>query len=97
VKIRFQADADLNEAIVTGVLRREPAIDFLTADAGGLRGLQDPEILALVAASGRVLVSHDVGTMPSHFRDFINPGRNSAGVFMISQTLEARGRSMSCC
>jgi hypothetical protein len=25
VNIRYQADADLNQAIVTGVLRREPA------------------------------------------------------------------------
>jgi hypothetical protein len=31
MKIRFQADADLNEDIVTGVLRRVPEIDFQTA------------------------------------------------------------------
>jgi hypothetical protein len=30
VKLRFQADADLNEDIVKGVLRREPGIDFQT-------------------------------------------------------------------
>ncbi len=29
--IRYQADADLNQAIVTGVLRQEPNIDFQTA------------------------------------------------------------------
>ena len=28
VKLRFQADADLNESIVRGVLRRNPKIDF---------------------------------------------------------------------
>ncbi|EAZ89840.1 hypothetical protein CY0110_25436 [Crocosphaera chwakensis CCY0110] len=31
MKIRFQADADRNQTIVTGVLRREPKIDFQTA------------------------------------------------------------------
>jgi len=31
MKIRFQADADLNQVIVTGVRRREPTIDFQTA------------------------------------------------------------------
>jgi len=36
VKVRFLADADLNKAIVTGVLRCEPEIDFLTAHAAGL-------------------------------------------------------------
>ena len=32
MKIRFQADADLNQAIVTGILRRKPTIDFKTSD-----------------------------------------------------------------
>jgi hypothetical protein len=49
VKVRFLADADLNEAIVSGVLRREPSLDFLTAHASGLRRMTDPEVLALAA------------------------------------------------
>ncbi|MCC5635143.1 hypothetical protein LC593_04600 [Nostoc sp. CHAB 5844] len=44
--VRYQADADLNQAIVTGVLRREPTIDFQTAFAAGLAGVKDPEVLA---------------------------------------------------
>ena len=64
MKARFLADADLNRAIVSGVLRREPSLDFLTAQAAGLRGMRDPEILALAVERQRVLVSHDVGTMP---------------------------------
>jgi hypothetical protein len=31
VRPRFQADADLHADIVTGVLRREPTVDFQTA------------------------------------------------------------------
>jgi len=45
VKIRFQADADLNEDIVKGVLRREPGIDFRTAGAADFRHLSDLEVL----------------------------------------------------
>jgi Domain of unknown function (DUF5615) len=56
VKVRYQADADLNQAIVTGVLRRESAIDFQTALAAGLEGVKDPEVLAIAAQQGRVLV-----------------------------------------
>jgi hypothetical protein len=46
VTIRYQADADLNQAIVTGVLRREPTVDFQTADfqtalAARLEGVRD--------------------------------------------------------
>jgi hypothetical protein len=63
VKVRFLADADLNKAIVSGILRREPSVDFLTAHAAGLRGMTDPEVLTLAAQQQRVLVSHDVGSM----------------------------------
>ena len=88
MKVRFLADADLNKAIVSGVLRREPSIDFLTAYAAGLRRMKDLEVLALAAEQQRVLVSHDVSTMPAHFRAFRNAGKQSAGVFLIAQSLD---------
>ena len=40
---RFQADADLNEEIVSGLLRRHPEIDFQTAEEGEIRGLPAPK------------------------------------------------------
>lgn len=88
MKVRFLADADLNRAIVTGVLRREPAVDFLSAQAAGLRGMLDPEVLALAAGQQRILVSHDAGTMPRHFREFGAAGNHSSGVFLIPQSVE---------
>jgi hypothetical protein len=88
VKVRFLADADLNKAIVSGVLRREPSLDFLTAQAAGLRRMTDPEVLALAVQQQRVLVSHDVSTMPAHFRAFRNRGKHSAGVFLVPQSLD---------
>jgi len=57
--VRFQADADLNQAIVAAVIRREPAIDFRTATLARLASLSDPEVLALAADDGRILVTHD--------------------------------------
>ena len=69
--IRFQADADLNQIIVSAVVRRVPAIDFRTATTAGLAGLKDREVLAATADDGRVLVTHDQATMPRHFREFV--------------------------
>ena len=66
MKVRFVADADLNKAIVTGVQRREPSVDFLTAQAAGLRRMRDPEVLALAAEQQPVLVFRFRGT--SHAR-----------------------------
>jgi hypothetical protein len=84
LKIRFQADADLDEDIVTGLRRREPVVDFQTATEAGLRGLDDQQVLERAAEEQRVLVSHDRKTMPHHFADFILRKR-SPGLVIISQ------------
>lgn len=84
MKPRFQADADLNEDILKGVLRREPKVDFRTATSARLRGLSDLEVLIVAAEEGRILVSHDRKTMPQTFAQFIR-GKTSPGLFLISQ------------
>ncbi len=71
MKVRFQADADLNIVILLAVARREPAIDFQTAEVAGLPDRTDPQVLAIAAREGRVFLTHDHKTMPRHFGDFI--------------------------
>ena len=84
MKVKFQADADLDARIVRGLKRRQPEIDFQTAVEAGLPGLGDPEVLWLAAGSGRILVSHDRRTMPGHFARFI-AGRTSPGVLIVAK------------
>ena len=86
MKVRFQADADLNQILLKATLRREPSIDFQTAYAAGLVSLNDKEILAKAAEQGRVLVTHDRKTMPKHFAEFIAT-RESPGVIIVQQKL----------
>ena len=83
--IRFLADAILRDAIVRGCLRREPAIDFLSANNANLEGVPDPGVLALAAAEGRILVTSDWKTMPKHLGEFLAVGGSSAGVFLVKQ------------
>ncbi len=71
MKLRFQADADLNHAIILGVQRQANEVDFQTAESVPLEGLDDPLVLALAAEQNRVLVSHDQNTMDFHFRNFV--------------------------
>lgn len=86
MKIRFQADADLNQIIVKATLRLEPSIDFQTALSAGLAGLGDQDVLKLAAEQGRILVSHDRRTMPTHFGQFI-VANSSSGVLIVSRRL----------
>lgn len=86
MNVRYQADADLNQAIVTGLLRRESTIDFQTAFSAGLEGVKDLDVLAIAAQQRRVLVSHDRKTMPSEFAEFIITNQ-SAGVIIVSRKI----------
>ena len=84
MKIRFQADADLNQKIVLATLRHEPALEFQTATEAGLLGLADPKVY-------RILVTHDGRTIPHHFADFLQRN-DSPGVFGPSPTCAGRYR-----
>lgn len=85
--IRFMADADLNDAIVGGCRRREPTIDFLSANDANLEGVPDPDVLALAAAEDRILVSHDFQTMPRHFGDLLRARGSSPGLILVPQNM----------
>ena len=61
-------------------------VEFLSAQALSLEGLDDSIVLAVAAQERGILVSHDFGTMPRHFREFTT-SRASPGVFLVSQSL----------
>ena len=86
MEIRFQADADLNQLLVSAVLRREPKINFQTAFQAKLANLDDPQVLQFAAVEQRILVTHDRRTMPYHFAKFIKES-TSSGVIIVSQQI----------
>lgn len=87
MKVRFLADQNLNDDIISGVLRRLPEIDFETAYEADLEQASDAEVLSFAAREGKLLVTHDRKTMPIHFGKLIET-QNSAGVLIISQNCE---------
>src|SRR5579864_111341 len=92
VSQRSQADADFNYKIIRCLRRCDAAIDFQDALTGGIVGLPDTEVLAIAAAVGRILVSHDRRTMPAHFAQFLLT-RPSPGLIILDQDLDI-GRSI---
>ena len=92
--LRFQADVNLNQLILRAACRREPALDFQTAETAGLAGLPDPEVLAHAKEDSRILITHDLQTMPRHsvmMRLSILRCRTAAAAD------EARGAMGDCC
>ena len=55
---------DKTYVIVQAAQRREPTLDFQTAHAAGLLGVNDYDVLAHAARAGRLLVTHDFYDMP---------------------------------
>ena len=86
MKVRFQADADLNQIILLATIRREPAINFQLAIIADLPGLDGRQVLERAAKEGRVLVTHDRKTMPRHFSEFIAK-ESSPGLLVVPQYL----------
>jgi predicted nuclease of predicted toxin-antitoxin system len=94
MKIRFQADNDLDQRIIAAVMRVEPKSDFKTAPEAGLHtGTPDPEVLRIAAADNRVLVSHDLKTLPLHFGAFIEHS-HSPDVIIIRQDVTIRDATL---
>jgi predicted nuclease of predicted toxin-antitoxin system len=60
---RFLADNDLNDAIVVGVRRREPAAEIARRLDLDLATQSDPEVLDFAARENWIVISHDVNTM----------------------------------
>jgi hypothetical protein len=82
VKIRFQADQDLNQDLVKGVQRKDRSIS-------GALSTQNCAVCPMLRSRDRskghrVLVSHDFQTMPGAFARFVE--RNSSpGVLVVPQ------------
>jgi hypothetical protein len=79
--LRLPADADLNGAIVSGV------------DVP-LERLPDHVVLAIAAEDRRVLVTHDVSSMPDHFREYVRD-YDSPVIILIPQILSI-GKAIEC-
>ena len=90
MRIRYQADADLNQKIVTATIRLEPSVDFRTGNAASLSGKDDLEVLEIAAQEGRILVTHDKSTMPDNFAQFV-AAHDSPGVFIVPPGLRLAG------
>lgn len=89
-RLRFIIDINFKARIVTGLRRIIPDIDLLTAQEAALQQALDPELLAAAKQFDRILLTHDINTMPGHFARFLAnlaEGEHSPGVMLLAQEL----------
>jgi hypothetical protein len=84
--LRFLIDHDFNERILRGV-RSRADIDAVLARAVGLDDKPDPQLLSWAAAENRILVSHDLQTMPRFAIARVRGGESMPGLILVPQDL----------
>lgn len=85
--LRLIADENPRAPIVRGVMRRLPILDMVRVADIGLRQTPDPIILEWAAGEGRLVVTHDVNTMPRHAYDRVRAGLRMPGLIVVPQDL----------
>jgi hypothetical protein len=91
VTVRFLADEDIDVDIVDGLRAREPSIDILDVKTAGLRGSDDPALVALAAQQNRILISHD---RTRHFCERVARGESSPGLFIVPKQPSSIGETI---
>lgn len=85
--LAFLADENFNADIVRGLLRRRGDFDIVTVPDVGLAAAPDPQVLEWAAAQGRVVVTHDVNTMPAFAFERVAAGLPMPGVVAVADAL----------
>jgi hypothetical protein len=81
------SDHNFNKQILRGLSRRVSNLDLVRALDVGLARVADPVLLEWAAAEGRILLTHDVNTMPKFAYDRVRAGLPMPGVFLIRSSM----------
>lgn len=80
----FLADINFNNNIVRGLLRRKGDLDVVRAQDVGLEGQEDDVVLAYAANTNRILLTHDISTVPEFAYARVQTGQCMPGVFIVN-------------
>jgi hypothetical protein len=84
---RFLLDENMPHAVQEALARIEPAVDVRVMGEPGSPALEteDPGLLAWLGREGRILVTRNRGTMPTHFAAHLEAGGHVPGILMVGE------------
>ncbi len=88
--MRFLADENLNNHIYRSLLLQRPDLDMVRVQDVGLYGRSDPEVLAWALLENRILITHDVRTIPALALEWLDANRNIPGILLAEQSAPIR-------
>ena len=81
--LRLATDENFNNIILRGLLRIYPELDIVRVQDTALYQADDLRVLDWAAQEERLLLTHDVNTMPGFVYQRIREGKLMRGVFVI--------------
>jgi len=85
--LRLLIDENVNHRILRGLKLILPSVDYVIAQDVIPRGTEDPDLLAWAADQNRILVTHDLKTIPQFAYNRVQSGEFMPGVIAFSKSL----------
>jgi predicted nuclease of predicted toxin-antitoxin system len=84
---RLLTDENFNGDILRGLTRRLPALDIVRVQDEGLANTDDAIILDWAGQKDRVLLTHDIKTMPPLAHQRVAEGKSMPGIVVVRELL----------
>lgn len=83
--MRFASDENFDGRILKGLRTRLPDLDMVRVQDTAMYTSPDNELLVWLAAEGRILLTHDIQTMPGFVYERVRAGQTMPGVIAVHQ------------
>jgi hypothetical protein len=83
--MRLLADENLNNHIYRSLSLQRPGLNIVRVQDVGLSGKPDPEILKWAVDENRILITHDVLTIPPLAMEWMNENCPIPGIFLVER------------
>src|SRR5207245_9499641 len=81
------SDHNFSGRVLRGLRRRVPDLDWVRALDEGLAQVDDSVLLLWAAAQDRILLTHDVNTIPGFANARVQAGLPMPGVFLVAAAM----------
>ena len=81
--MRFATDENFDGRILKGLLARLPDIDIVRVQDTLMAQASDPELLEWLADENRILLTHDIQTMPGFVYERVHAGSPVRGIIVV--------------
>ncbi len=85
--LRLMFDENFDHRILRGLESQLPDLDFIVVQYTEFRGAKDPQLLARAAEQNRVLVTHDLKTIPKFVYERVAAKLPTSGVIAIPDSM----------